>query len=98
MNTKQLQFNRQKVAALLLAVSILAAGLAWTGAEASGSTLQATNAGQPWSQLKAVDRSKLGSGTDGVSFRGGESGLSSESQYRLIAGRKPGVGAGSGSA
>lgn len=95
MNTKQLQFNRQKVAALLLAGSILAAGLAWTGAEANGSTLQPTNAGQPWSQLRAVDGSKLGSGTDGVSLKGGESGLSSESQHRFITGRKPGIGMGS---
>lgn len=30
MNTQQLQFNRRKVAVLLLAGSILAASLAWT--------------------------------------------------------------------
>ena len=91
MNTKQMQFNRHKVAALLLAGVILAAGLAWTGAD-----VQPTQAGQPWSQPEFIAGSKIGAGTEGVSFQGGESGLSSESQLRFIAGRKPGVGAGFG--
>lgn len=95
MNSKQLQINRQWVAAFLLAGSILAAGLTEAGTKASGSTVQPTYAGQPRSQLRVVEDSKLGSGTDGVSFKGYESGLSSEFQHSFIARRKPGLGMGS---
>jgi hypothetical protein len=42
MNTQQIQFNRQKVAALLFGdlIPVLAAGLAWAGPEANGSIFQ----------------------------------------------------------
>jgi hypothetical protein len=98
MNTKQIQFNRQWVAAFLLAGSILAAtaGLVWVGADASGSTFLGHESELlPWSQPRFVEGSKPGGTGDGVSSTGSDSGLLPSSQLRSIKGSKPGIGSGS---
>jgi hypothetical protein len=95
MNTKQIQFNRQKVASLLLAGVILAAtaGLTWAGADESGSTFQPTQMGQSEFQLSSVKGRKLGVGSEGrTDFLGCESGLSSEFHLMSVKGRKLGAG------
>ena len=96
MNTKQIQFNRQWVAALLFAglILALAAGLAWTGADGSGSTLQPAHMveGCAYSpQPGHAGPSAADVVCPGADFRGGESGLLPWSQLRSVKGRKPGV-------
>jgi hypothetical protein len=97
MNTKQIQFNHQKVAALLLAGSILAViiGLTWAGTSTSGSTFQPAQMEQSWPQLSTVKGRKLGVGSDGrTGFVDYESGLPSEFHLRTIKGAKPGQSGG----
>lgn len=87
-----MQFNPQKVAALLLAGSVLAAALAWTEAEAQPTSM----VGQPWAYLTVVKGSKLGSGTEGVSARGSAGELRPWAQFRFIKGSKIGVSGAAG--
>lgn len=79
MNTKQIQFNRQKVAALLLA----------------GVVLAATVVGLTWTDVSANRQANWGGGSEKAGFVEYENGLPSWSQHGFIAGRKPGVGIGS---
>lgn len=92
MKTQHMHFNRQKVASLLLAGLVLAAALAWSGAEAQ----LIPTVGQPWTYLKVVKSSKPGGTTDGVSARGSAGELRPWAQFRFITGSKPGVSGGSG--
>jgi hypothetical protein len=101
MNTQQIQFNRQKVAALLLARSILAAtaGLAWAGADASGSTVQPAQVVQDCAyspQPGHTGPSAAEVVCPGADFSGGDSELLPWSQLRFITGRKPGASSGTG--
>jgi hypothetical protein len=77
MNTKQIQFNRQRVAALLLAGSILAAiaGLAWAdvsigqpkgeaGSEKAGAVEYDSGLSSEF-HLRAVKAGKMGGSADG---------------------------------
>ncbi len=91
MNIHQIQLNGQDMASLLLASLIVAVGLAWTGADTSSLTIQSTNVGQPWSQLRVVEASKPGGVGDGVSFVGCDSELSSWSYLRVVKGTKIGT-------
>jgi hypothetical protein len=102
MNTKQIQFNHQGVASLLLAGLILglAAGLIWTETDASGSTVQPAKMVQQ-SEAYSPQPGHIGPSVDviviypGADFSGGESGLLPWSQFRSIKGSKPGVSGGS---
>jgi hypothetical protein len=101
MKTQQIQFNRQKVAAFLLAglILALAAGLAWAGADASGSTVQpakmvqceaySPQSGHPGPSAAEVD-------CPGTDFSGGDSGLPSEFHRRAVKGSKPSANPGQG--
>ncbi|MFN8454175.1 MAG: hypothetical protein U0401_05785 [Anaerolineae bacterium] len=92
MKTPYMQFNRQKVAALLLAGLILAAGLTWVRVAAQPTP----TVGQPWAYLNVVKGSKLGGSTEGVSARGSAGELRPWTQFRFITGSKPGTSSGSG--
>ena len=99
MNTKQIQFNRQLVAALLLAglILALAAGLAWAGAEASSSTAQPAQMAQdcPYSpQPGQTGPSAADVDCPGADFSGHESELLPWSQFRSIKGAKKGIAPG----
>lgn len=105
MNTKQIQFNRHKVAALLLAGLILAAGLAWTGAVEPAKRMQAglyfppsdyTGPSASGDYPTVVKGSKVGGSTEGVSLLDGESEVLPWSQLRFVKGRKPGASGGAG--
>ncbi|GIK40880.1 MAG: hypothetical protein BroJett011_47130 [Chloroflexota bacterium] len=111
MKTQQIQFNYQRMTALLFAGLILAAGLAWTGADASTSIFQPDKTAQaglyfphsnyigPSADVDCpiiVKGSKPGSTTDGVSFKGCESELLPWSQLRSIKGSKKGASGAAG--
>ena len=97
MNSQQIQFNRRWVAALLLAglILVLAVGLAWTRADANGSTFQPTKLaqdcayspqpGQTGPSVAEVDCPKADSGK-------GESGLRPWSHLNSVKGGRGGIG------
>lgn len=89
MKPPYMQFNRQKVATLLLAGLILAAGLTWVRVAAQPIPVE-----QPWAYLRVVKGSKLGVSTEGVSFRGCESELLPWSQLKAVKGGKGGISGG----
>lgn len=91
MNTQQMQFNRQKVAALVLAGSILAAtaGLAWVGADAGGSTVQPAPVAQDCAYSLQPDQTGPSAAEvdcAGADFSEDEGGLSPESQRNSVKG------------
>jgi hypothetical protein len=99
MNTQQIQFNRQSVAALLLAglILALAAGLAWAGAEASGSATPPAQMAQgcPYSpQPGQTEPSAASVVCPRADFSGDESELLPWSQFRSIKGAKKGIAPG----
>jgi hypothetical protein len=91
MNTQQIQFNRQWVAALLFAglIVALAVGLVWAGADASGSTVQPAPMAQDCAySLQPGQTGPSAADVDcpGADFSGGDSGLLPSSQLRSVKG------------
>jgi hypothetical protein len=101
MNTQYIQFNRQWVAALLLAglILALAAGLALAGANASGATVQPAQMTQDCAYSPQSDQTEPSAAEvdcPGTDFSGGDSGLPSEFHRRAVKGSKPSANPGQG--
>ncbi|GIK40875.1 MAG: hypothetical protein BroJett011_47080 [Chloroflexota bacterium] len=99
MNTQQIQFDRQRVVSLLFAglIFTLAAGLAWTGADASGSALQPAQTVQACVYSPQPDQTEPSAAEvvcAGADFSERENGLPSWSHLKSIKGGKGGVNGG----
>jgi hypothetical protein len=95
MNTQQIQFNRPWVAALLLAglILALAAGLAWVGADARGSTFQPAKMGQECAYSPQPGQTGLSAEVDcpGADLGKDEDGLRPWSPLKSVKGGRGGI-------
>ena len=95
MNTKHIQFNRQRLVAILFAgLSLaLAAGLVWVGADTNGSTVQLVNIRQNGAYSLQPGQRELSATVDhtGADLGKDESGLQRWSYLKSVKGGKGGV-------